>query len=146
MVRRWNAERMNMTSRRLLDWNKIDRVSKNLTNEVARAIQEGEGCIPEADSRVNAASRKVIQVFHKTGETWLGKINAYSEMIKRDTFLWKYEGAEIFNFYADFVLPQYDKELEQLLRERHEGNLSLKTLVKIHKRIESIKGVVLLWS
>jgi len=125
--------------------------SQNLANEVARAIREGDGCIPEADSALNDASRAAIaELRDRHGVAWLGDVNAR----EGGRVLWEWDGSLVGNFGADFVVPAFDNDLATLLVEYRARNWQsiadrdwiAARIVAIFDRVRELGGVVLVWS
>ena len=82
------------------------------------------------------------------GEAWLGRVNLYGDDSGE---LHKWEGGEVYNFGADFVLPCYDAEVERLVRERAEAPYTGtaddgKRVDAIFARIGEVGGSHLFWS
>lgn len=130
----------------------IQQAYAELSTELTRAIVEGDGCIPESDSGVNNASRALVQAFVKeNGSAWVGKVNPYD--VKADGEPLRQVVAEemIYNFGADFVIPQYDAMLAFLIKDRlaapYTGTKADAVWIdKIHARIELLGGRHLFWS
>lgn len=125
---------------------------ENLNNQVVRSLREGDGCLVEADSKVNSASRKIIQaMLAENGEVWFGKINIYGYM-KADPkppVLWKRDNktSRDLNFSADFILSHRDLILEEMLVEwNRTGGGTMDLIVAIFVRIKESGGHQLVWS
>ncbi len=121
---------------------------KKLTDELVRHIREDS---PESDSALNDASRAVITAMHerKGGPVYLGLINSREsagEQIMRE-----HDGGMVYNFEADFVLPNEDERVYTLIFERlkgpYKGMRDDSARVKaIHDAIEKAGGELLFWS
>ena len=58
--------------------------------------------------------------------------------------LTKYDGAKMYNFGCDFVVPRKDEELEELIREWN-LHYHLPVLEKIQKKIDLQGGEHFVW-
>jgi hypothetical protein len=103
------------------------------------------GSLPESSGALNDAARAVIDAYtEKHGTCWLGLINLYDRPA-----LWAHDGSEfVYNFGAEFVLPDYDRELEEMIYARDRAGL--KNLIKnthdVTERIIALGGERLIWS
>jgi hypothetical protein len=122
-----------------------------LARECCRGLREGEGCLPEVDSAINDASRRVITAMcEEHGEAWLGFINRHDA---NEQGFWKWDESLVYNFGADFVVPRYDAELAQLVEDRNTPVLggycmehNRRTLDLILARLKELGGIQLLWT
>ena len=121
----------------------------NLTYELIRSLQEGDGVPVESDSMLNNASRNLIKaMYNRYGSVWLGEFNPSKS---NQMVMWKYDGGMIFNFCADFVVPKEDENLRNMLMNRLE-NVYTGTkedsvrVEKIQNMICEIGGELLFWS
>lgn len=118
-----------------------------LSYEVASAIVEGEGCVPESCAAVNDASRTVIaEVRAEHGVAWLGDVNQRDHALP----IWLWDGAPVCNFGADFVLPRHDAELERMIVEHRTASWNARHAAArinvIFERVKALGGTVLVWS
>jgi hypothetical protein len=118
-----------------------------------RALREGDGCLPEADSELNDASRNLIETMAEAGETWLGRINLHGEERGRpECAVWKHrQGDTIYNFGADFALPCFDSILQKLILERDASpyttaKADCDRIEVIMARIREVGGKTLVWT
>ena len=132
----------------------VVQAAKALTNAVVDSMMENEGNVGEAESRINDASRKLIAAIEEThGEAWLGFMERQRKdlLMPSKEVMWKWGGDLVYNFGADFVVPRFDQELDNLIKERsdapYEGVAKDKIWVdKIANRVAAINGHLLLWS
>jgi hypothetical protein len=124
-----------------------------LSLELQRGYIEGDGCLPEADTDINNASRRVIEAMaEENGEAWLGKFNLHGdERHGAVPVIWKWDGGLVYNFGCDFVAPKFDEALEKLLRERDDAEYTTTAadvvrLRAIFERIAAIGGISLIWT
>ncbi len=88
------------------------------TNAFYESWKEGGGCPLEGDEMLNYTAHEVIRAYKdEFGAAWLGKINLYAED-KGKPPVWEWDGGQVYNFGACFVLPAYDAEIERLIKER----------------------------
>lgn len=118
-------------------------------NLLLEVMRNGQMTFDEADSRVNNASRRLVQAMHtKHGKVWFGLINRYDN---NTPFLREYNPAEtLYNFGACFVIPVHDAELERLLKEREETPYTgtkqdAKLVAVIFDKIKELGGEHLHW-
>jgi len=92
---------------------------------------------PEADGLTNALARALIRKVHtdNKGTCYLGKWH-------QKKGLWKYKRGKVFNFGADFVLPEYNSEIDNLLRN---GRI-LDNIEKLNELIKKNGGYTIFWS
>lgn len=124
-----------------------------LTREFGRAYREGDGSLPEADTDLNAANRRVVEAMQEThGEAWLGCINLYGEdRGNPEKAMWRWDGSIIYTFGSAFVAPNYDEELVRLIMERDNGpytttKADAARIESIFKRLDEVGGVHLVWT
>lgn len=119
----------------------VKEASERLGRELARIRAEGHDTIPEADSRVNDASRAIVDAMAKEhGEAWLALVNPRNG----EESLWKWDGSTVYNFGADMVLPCDDAELRRLLAAFRQKS-SIMEIKAIHDRLSTIGGQLLIW-
>lgn len=119
----------------------VKEASERLGRELARIRAEGHDTIPEADSRVNDASRAIVDAMAKEyGEAWLALMNPH----KGEESVWKWDGSTVYNSSADMVLPCDDAELRRLLADFRQKS-SIMEIKAIHDRLAAIGGEILIW-
>jgi hypothetical protein len=121
--------------------------------ELARSIRVGGGTPIEADEDLNDSCRALVSALKELhGECWLGKINLSKEDRQRpNAAIWKWDGDTVYNFGADFVVPSYDKELEELILGRlmatYAGmRVDRERVAGIMHRVKVLGGYTLNWS
>lgn len=131
----------------------LSEAGNKLRRELRRGLQEGDGCLPEADTAINNASRSVITAMVEDhGEAWLGKINLHGdERHGAVPVLWKWDDEPVCNFGCAFVTPRHDADLERLIRERDDATYTTTAadavLVEaIINRVYAIGGIYLSWT
>lgn len=101
--------------------------------------------IKEADENQNTISRCKIRAFkNKFGKCFLGKINRR----ENKPVLREYRRGKIYNFDCDFVIPEYDTELEKMIKEYNNKPYSrelIKDIERIHNKIAELNGLIILW-
>jgi hypothetical protein len=119
---------------------------------VAADVQE-TGCVREAYAELNCVQYQIIAAMvEENGEAWLLKINRYLSD-RPWPCLWRFDPDVDMplQFNCDFVLPCYDQELVDLVRERHdapyEGTARDAQRVSwIFERAKRLGGKVLCWT
>ena len=108
--------------------------------------------VTEGDWEQNKLSRaKIRAIKSENGQCFIGKINLYSEDRKNvDThpILAEYKKGMVYNFGCDFVVPKYDQELIDLIRDYNklkDGNKIKLKLNAIFDKIIKLKGFSLQW-
>lgn len=131
----------------------VSQARSKLSRELRRGLLEGEGCLPEADTAINAASRGVVSAMREEhGEAWLGKINLHGdERHGAVPVMWKWDGELVYNFGCAFVAPKYDEELAKLIRERDDAPYTgtapdAVRVEAIFERVYAIGGIYLNWT
>lgn len=110
------------------------------------------GNIPEANTEMNNLQReKITAVYEINGSAYIGKINYYDaerESLSTEAVFIEYTGQTVYNFEADFIIPNVDIELAEMIVQWNTGGLpaSLDLITKITERIDKIGGLNLLWS
>lgn len=109
------------------------------------------GSVRENNVSVNNSSRRCIQKMHDHyGQCWIGKTNRKRE--DTDVPMRKYDPlVMVHNFDVDFVVPQFDQPLCDLLTERQNAPYTnttddLERIKAINARIEELNGIHLIWS
>lgn len=106
--------------------------------------------LPESDNGINGASRAIIAEMGKAGAAWLGNVNLY-EKTRNKPILWEWDRGMVYNSGAAFVVPAYDAELEQMIRERDDALYTgtkddAPRVQAILDRVEGLGGVSLIWT
>lgn len=122
----------------------IQTASDNLTKTLIYSLRDN-GYPIELDGGLNAASTDVIEAFGVG--CWLGLVNLYTDQNP----IWQWDGDHVYNFAADFVLPEFDQTLHDLILERKSREYTntsddAKLVDAILDRIKTIGGVNLYWS
>ena len=131
----------------------VKRASVKLGLELARSLREGGGTPVEADPSLNEASRRVVQAMRKKyDDAWLGEFNPSVKgvPIQKD-LLWKWDGRDVLNFEASFVVPKYDQLLVRMLLDRLTAKYTgtkddAVRITAIQNRIRDLDGELLAWS
>jgi len=101
--------------------------------------------IKEADKNQNTISRCKIRAFkNKYGKCFLGKINRR----ENEPVLREYRRGKIYNFDCNFVISEYDAELEKMIKEYNNkpySGESTKDINRILNRITALGGLNILW-
>ena len=107
--------------------------------------------LQEADDTHNDMNRNIIAEYKKEhGQCFMGLINCKDSekesLIQGTTTCYtEYTGQKVYNFGCDFIVPCEDEGLNDLIVSWNlTKNSSLLPL--IHKRIEQLDGVLLIWS
>ena len=131
----------------------VRQASVALGLELARSMRESDGLTPmEADGRLNDASRRVVAAMHEQhGQAYLGLINRTPGERLQRLPVWRWDGEEVLNFEAAFVLPAFDVLLCELIdrRERRTTGSVRDDAVLVDgimKRIQELGGEMLVWS
>ena len=104
----------------------------------------------EADDAYNDLNRNIIQAFKDENEhCYMGNINLYGQ--KREDIISgknscydEYVGQKVYNFGCDFIVPEADEKLAQLIKEWNtDGKASL--IDAIQNRIDEINGIRFIW-
>ena len=100
----------------------------------------------EADRICNQYARALIRVMHNenNGICWLGKLNP--ELGEQRPGLQKYTHGMIYNFSCDLILPEFDIEIDRMLREYRTRPGKVHLIEKIRNRIEELRGHWVYWS
>ena len=92
----------------------------------------------EEDHSLNDSNIALILAMSECyGQVYVGTFNG-------DISLVKYEGEKICTAMYDFCVPDYDEQLESLLRQ-WKTTLSVSVLESINERIRSLNGHTLIW-
>jgi hypothetical protein len=122
--------------------------------DILGCIKRGEHAMEAGfpyENPLNDLQRELIAACaHQWGECWLGRVNLSRDDTEQRT-IWRWSGETVLNFGARFVLPQYDMELERLIRERAAGPylgtaVDYERIKAIHARIAELKGELLIWN
>ena len=105
----------------------------------------------EADDENNNLSRDIIKAFKEENEhCYMGKITLDGQK-RRDIIDGKiscyeeYTGQRIYNFGCDFIIPEADDKLTQMIKEWN-TDWKLNQLEEIQKRIDELQGIYIIWS
>lgn len=107
--------------------------------------------IHEGDETYNEYNRMLIDAYKKLyGTVYLGNFNLYGDRRQKvlegqESPLVEYVGQDIENFSYDFIIPRKDKAIEDAVR-RWNLRMSMKDQRVLFARIESLGGVILIWS
>jgi hypothetical protein len=121
-----------------------------LANKIIKRNLRFSDLIESDSTWIHKATCKDIQLFEeKHGEVWLGKYNL-SSPYDESAILIQWEGAKIYNFQYDFMVPCYDQKLVDLILTRHltpytNGTKDMKLLAEIQSHIHSLGGQGLFW-
>lgn len=128
---------------------------KEIEYQINRYFKRYNGEPREGDFELNFLTSQIPHaMLTELGQCYLGKINLYKEDIKPHK-LTKYETdnqVNLYNFSFDFCIPVYDPVIEKMINDRanftghYNGSSDMKKIKTIHKRINELKGVVLVWS
>ena len=104
--------------------------------------------VGESNEEHNAKQRRTIADMGVG--SWLGKINLYNDD-DRAQIMWAWDGGIVYTFGPSFVVPKYDAELEQMIRDRdaspYTGTRDDAVLVDaIFDRLYALGGKSLIWS
>ena len=114
----------------------MERIKEALANQEQYLRHYGRPS--EEDHSLNDMNRDLIEAMNGYyGQVYVGSING-------DLVLAQYNGEKIYNFAYDFCVPQYDAELETLLRQ-WKGKHKVCQLEAIHVRIRELNGHLLIW-
>lgn len=109
------------------------------------------GGTSEFDQSINGISRATIEAMKaEKGECWMFKINRYKGDEDKP-FMVEYTGQMVYNFEYAAIVPCYDKELENLLKDytKDSGYHSctiMQKITAIMEKIDQLGGVNLTWS
>ena len=98
----------------------------------------------EANELCNQYARVLIRTMRNenNGVCWLGKFNPdFGEY-----GLQKYTHGMIHNFACDLVLPEFDIEIDRMLREYQMYPEKIHLIEKIRSRVEELRGHPIYWS
>ena len=98
----------------------------------------------EANELCNQYARVLIRTMRNenNGVCWLGKFNPdFGEY-----GLQKYTHGMIHNFACDLVLPEFDIEIDRMLREYQMYPEKIHLIEKIRNRVEELRGHPIYWS
>lgn len=107
----------------------------------------------EADETYNDLNRRILDAFYKAnGSAFFGTINLSTEKRQRvatgaDHVLEEYTGQPVYNFGCDFVVPDADRTLEQLILDWNGAGLShgQPSVEEIIDTVERLGGHQFLW-
>lgn len=113
-----------------------DRLAEDNLSQYALRIEANELC--------NQYARVLIRTMRNenNGVCWLGKFNPdFGEH-----GLQKYAHGMIHNFACDLVLPEFDIEIDRMLREYQMYPEKIHLIEKIRSRVEELRGHLIYWS
>ena len=113
-----------------------DRLAKDNLSQYALRIEANELC--------NQYARVLIRTMRNenNGVCWLGKF--YPDFGEHG--LQKYAHGMIHNFACDLVLPEFDIEIDRMLREYQMYPEKIHLIEKIRSRVEELRGHPIYWS
>lgn len=113
-----------------------DRLAKDNLSQYALRIEANELC--------NQYARVLIRTMRNenNGVCWLGKF--YPDFGEHG--LQKYAHGMIHNFACDLVLPEFDIEIDRMLREYQMYPEKIHLIEKIRSRVEELRGHLIYWS
>lgn len=131
---------------------KVSEAAAHLNAEFVRGRRQGDGCVPEADEGINAASRRLVEaVTAETGEAWLINLNTGG----RWPIAYRWSSGPFEGYGPTYVLPgavaQEEIDVIVAMEEaRHgtnyDGSLDGDRIDVITARVEALSGHVLVWS
>ena len=100
----------------------------------------------EANRLCNQYARALIRAMHNenNGVCWLGKFNP--EFGEQRPGLQKYTHGMVYNFACDLVLPEFDIEIDRMLREYRTSPEKVHLIEKIRNRVKELQGHWVYWS
>ena len=100
----------------------------------------------EANGLCNQYARALIRAMYSenNGACWLGKLNP--ELGELRPGLQKYTHGMVYNFSCDLVLPEFDIEIDRMLREYRTCPEKVHLIEKIRSRVEELRGHWVYWS
>ena len=113
-----------------------DRLAEDNLSQYALRIEANELC--------NQYARVLIRTMRNenNGICWLGKFNSdFGEY-----GLHKYTHGMVHNFACDLVLPEFDIEIDRMLREYQMYPEKIHLIEKIRNRVEELRGHPIYWS
>ena len=113
-----------------------DRLAEDNLSQYALRIEANELC--------NQYARVLIRTMRNenNGVCWLGKF--YPDFGEHG--LQKYAHGMIHNFACDLVLPEFDIEIDRMLREYQMYPEKIHLIEKIRSRVEELRGHLIYWS
>lgn len=113
-----------------------DRLAEDNLSQYALRIEANELC--------NQYARVLIRTMRNenNGVCWLGKF--YPDFGEHG--LQKYAHGMIHNFACDLVLPEFDIEIDRMLREYQMYPEKIHLIEKIRNRVEELRGHLIYWS
>ena len=99
----------------------------------------------EADRVENALARAVIRKIREAGngKCYLGR---YSRNENDPYGLQEYRHGMIYNFQYDFVIPEFDLQIQEWLLEYQQKHKPFTLVEKIGKRVLELYGCIVFWS
>lgn len=108
----------------------------------------------ESDFSINDISRAIIHAFaHLHSQCYLGSINLRDKERQNSNYQFvPYTGQKIYNFQYEFVIPDFNEELLQLViehnrpKEIYDSKKNIDRIQEMIKMIETLGGINLLWA
>ena len=115
-----------------------DRLAEDNLSQYALRIEANQFC--------NQYARALIRVMHNEndGVCWLGKFNP--DFGEQRPGLQKYTHGMVYNFSCDLVLPEFDIEIDRMLREYRARPGKVQLIEKIRNRVKELQGHWVYWS
>ena len=115
-----------------------DQLAENNFGQYALRIESNRLC--------NQYARALIRAMHNenNGVCWLGKFNP--EFGEQRPGLQKYTHGMVYNFACDLVLPEFDIEIDRMLREYRTRPEKVHLIEKIRSRVKELRGHPVYWS
>lgn len=115
-----------------------DRLAEDNLSQYALRIEANQLC--------NQYARALVRAMHNEndGICWLGKLN--SDFGDQICGLQKYTHGMVYNFSCDLVLPEFDIEIDRMLRKYRARPGKVQLIEKIRNRVEELRGHWVYWS
>ena len=115
-----------------------DQLAENNLSQYALQIEANRLC--------NQYARALIRAMHSeyNGVCWLGKLNP--DFGAQRPGLQKYTHGMVYNFACDLVLPEFDIEIDRMLRKYRACSGKVHLIEKIRSRAEELRGHWVYWS
>lgn len=115
-----------------------DQLAENNLSQYALRIESNRLC--------NQYARALVRAMHNenNGVCRLGKINP--DFGGQRPGLQKYTHGMVYNFSCDLVLPEFDIEIDRMLREYRACPEKVHLIEKIRNRVEELRGHWVYWS
>lgn len=115
-----------------------DQLAENNLSQYALQIEANRLC--------NQYARALIRAMYSeyNGVCWLGKLNP--DFGAQRPGLQKYTHGMVYNFACDLVLPEFDIEIDRMLREYRTRPEKVHLIEKIRSRVKELQGHWVYWS